>query len=46
MEFCETEFGFVVKLRRVEEDEKGIRSWGFDGGYVTSEGLVVETDYA
>lgn len=42
----ETEFGFVAELRGVEEDEKGVGSWGFDGGCETSDGLVVEMDYS
>jgi len=32
VKFGEFEFRFVVKLSSVEEDEKRIGSWGFDGG--------------
>lgn len=42
----ETEFGFVTELRGIEEDDEGVGSWGFDGGDVTGDGLVVKVDYS
>ena len=46
MKGFELELRLVVELGGVEEDEEVIGSWGFRGGEVARDGVVVEVDYA
>ena len=36
----------VVEMGGVEEDEEVVGSWGFYGGEVARDGVVIEVDYA
>ena len=42
----ELELRLVMELDGVEEDEEVVGSWGFCGGEVARDGVVVEVDYA